>query len=164
MPRHTTRYDLAPLWLICLLLLAACTPNAQPETQQIKAFSARFKAANQAENIEPMLALYYLNGAEANTVTLLKTALQFEHQLPIKSIHFEPLNGSPEEAIHFTHNGVHYGPSLPPALRMRVTYDTEDQFTSLFTLGQDPNNQWRIICARPTQQHPPKLSYTPAPL
>ncbi|WP_148216357.1 hypothetical protein [Coraliomargarita akajimensis] len=111
-----------------------------------------------------MLDLYCLDGAEARTIQRLKSALRFEQGLAIESISFEPLKGAPEELINFSHQGVDYGPSLPPSYRMRVVYDAEDKFTSLFTLGQNEDGEWRIICAKPTNERPPELQHTPAPI
>ena len=96
-----------------------------------------------------MLGLYYLEGADKRTVDLLKGALHYELGLPIQKVDFEPLSGAPEETIDFTYNGISYGPSIPPLYRMRVVYAVEDQFTSLFTIGLSPEQEWRIVCAKP---------------
>lgn len=98
-----------------------------------------------------MLALYELGGTTEWTINLLRTALLYEHQLPIRSIRFEPLSGAPEETIYFTHQGIEYGPTLEPRLRMRVRYATEDGFESLFTIGQNPEGAWRIVSSRPVE-------------
>ena len=134
--------------LSALLILCACQP-ADPTTAGLKQFKQDFSAANQADSIEPMLALYYLEGAEDNTVVLLKNALRYELGIPIATIDFEPLSGAPEESIDFVHKGIAYGPSLPPSYRMRVLYDVEDRFSSLFTIGRCPNGSWKIVCAKP---------------
>ncbi len=80
---------------------------------------------------------------------MLEKALEYEMGLPIQSITFEPLNGAPEERIDYVHNGTRYGPSLTPQKRMRIAYAVDDGFTSLFTLGQTTQGNWRIVCARP---------------
>ena len=112
-------------------------------------FCREFRAANQAETIAPLLALYHLDGCDNTTCTLLKGALQYELGLPIKEITFEPLSGAPEETIHYTHKGVTYGPSLKPTYRMRVVYDVKDGFTSLFSIGQTSDGTWRIVSSKP---------------
>lgn len=144
------------------MALSACSSQNATEAglEQLK---QDFESANQAKSIEPMLALYHLEGAEANTVNLLKNALQYELGLPIASIGFEPLSGAPEESIDFTHDGVEYGPSLPPSYRMRVEYAVEDGFSSLFTIGQRPNGTWRIVCSKPKSEKRQPVSYTNAP-
>lgn len=139
---------------LLLLVLAACAPDA-PEEKGHTALSRDFRAANQSETIEPLLALYHLQGCDDTTRTLLKGALQYELGLPIKEISFEPLTGAPEETIHYTHNGVTYGPSLKPTYRMRVIYDVKDGFTSLFSIGQTKTGIWRIVSAKPLPE--PKL-------
>ncbi|TVP79612.1 MAG: hypothetical protein EA353_05835 [Puniceicoccaceae bacterium] len=111
--------------------------------------AAEFRAANQAESIEPMLALYALEGTTQNTRNMLKSAIYFELGMPIQKIEFEPLSGAPEEVIHYTHQGVEYGPTLTPGYRMRVRYRTEDGFESRFTIGQLDDGSWRIITSRP---------------
>lgn len=135
---------------ICLVL-AACERPGDPSSAETKAFADAFRQANRAEDISPMLDLYHLDGVEKRTIRMLEQALQFELGLPVESIDFEPLSGAPEECIDFTREGVHYGPSLRPSLRMRVVYSVEDRFTSLFTLGRRPDGEWRIVCARPRQ-------------
>jgi len=95
------------------------------------------------------MALYYLEGADQRTTDLLRGALHYELGLPIHQIEFEPLSGAPEETIHFTHQGVLYGPSIPPLYRMRVIYEVQDHFTSLFTIGLSPEKEWKIVCAVP---------------
>lgn len=126
----------------------ACSPKSELE-QGLDDLSARFQAANQAETIEPMLELYGQHGSDELILSRLKGALDYELGLPIKSIEFVPLSGADEETIEFTHNGTHYGPSLEPRYRMRVVYEVEDHFTSLFTIGQHSSGQWQIICAKP---------------
>ena len=111
-----------------------------------------FRKANQANNIEPMLALYELEGSTEQTVNLLENALLYELGLPIRSIDFEPLSGAPEETIYFEHQGIRYGPTLEPLGRMRVRYSTEDGFESLFTIGQNTDGEWRIVSSRPVNR------------
>lgn len=135
------------LLIICLSLgLSGCQNQ---ETRQQQAFADSFRAANQASGLEPMLALYELSGSTKQTVSLLKSALINELGLPIARIEFEPLSGRPEENIHYTHNGIEYGPTLEPQLRMRVSYATEDGFESLYSIGKNATGQWRIVSSRP---------------
>jgi hypothetical protein len=144
----TTIKALAAVCLAAMALLTACSPKSELE-QGLDDLSARFEAANQADNIEPMLALYCLDGCDTLITSRLKGALDFELGLPIERIEFEALSGASEETIEFTHNGTAYGPSLKPLYRMRVVYAVEDNFTSLFTVGQSPTREWQIICAKP---------------
>ncbi len=139
---------LATAFTVVCLVLGACTPTSQQD-RELKQFSSAFTQANQAASIEPLMALYALKGCDPKTVSLLKAALLYELGLPIKSILFEPLSGAPEESINYVHNDIHYGPTLEPKLRMRVIYDVDDGFTSLFTIGQTRKGKWRIICAKP---------------
>lgn len=131
---------------IILFSLSACTPKAD---DGLAALAQNFRTANQADMIEPMLALYALEGTTENTRNLLKTTLQFELGMPIQSIEFEPLSGAPEESIRYTHQGIEYGPTLTPGYRMRVLYRTEDNFESRFTIGQLEDGSWRIVSSRP---------------
>ncbi len=144
----TTIQALAVICLGTMALLAACSPKSELDSG-LDELSARFEAANQADNIEPMLALYCLNGCDTLITSRLKGALGFELGLPVERIEFEVLSGASEETIEFTHNGTAYGPSLKPLYRMRVIYAVEDHFTSLFTVGQTPSGEWQIICAKP---------------
>lgn len=131
-----------------MMLFAACSPKSELELG-LNDLSERFLAANQADNIDPMLKLYSLKGCDTLITSRLKGALNYELGLPIERIEFEPLSGSSEETIDFTHNGITYGPSLKPLYRMRVIYAVEDHFTSLFTVGKNPTGKWQIICAKP---------------
>ena len=126
--------------------MSAC--NTQ-ESAQLDSFAHDFIEANQADGLEPMLSIYALEGATENTKNLLKNALLYELGLPIHSIEFEPLTGSPEESIEYRHQGVDYIATLEPSLRMRVRYETEDRFESLFSIGQNSAGEWRIISSRP---------------
>jgi hypothetical protein len=130
------------------LALTACLPKPAEDTA-LAAFANAFRAANGAADIEPMLALYELEGVTDSTTALLKNTLLYEQGLPIQSIEFEPLTGAPEENIYFTHQGIEYGPTVDPLYRMRVHYATEDHFESLFTIGRNSKNEWRIVSARP---------------
>lgn len=134
--------------LSAIALIAGCRPT-DGLNAKLRPLSTEFKAANQADSIEPMLALYYLEGSDDNSIARLKSALSYELGLQIEHIQFEPLSGASEETIEFTHNGTAYGPSLPPRYRMRVVYAGKDQFTSLFTIGKTPSGAWRIISAKP---------------
>ena len=129
-----------------LLVLSACSTQ---ESAELEAFADAFTEANQATEVEPMLAIYALKGTTENTKNLLKNALLYELGLPIQSIEFEPLTGSPEESIEYSHQGLDYIATLKPSLRMRVRYETEDRFESLFSIGQNSAGQWRIISSRP---------------
>ena len=129
-----------------LLVLSACSTQ---ESAELEAFADAFTEANQATEVEPMLAIYALEGTTENTKNLLKNALLYELGLPIQSIEFEPLTGSPEESIEYSHQGLDYIATLKPSLRMRVRYETEDRFESLFSIGQNSAGQWRIISSRP---------------
>ena len=129
-----------------LLVLSACGTQ---ESAELEAFADAFTEANQATEVEPMLAIYALEGTTENTKKLLKNALLYELGLPIQSIEFEPLTGSPEEFIEYSHQGLDYIATLKPSLRMRVRYETEDRFESLFSIGQNSAGQWRIISSRP---------------
>ncbi|MGJ8652203.1 MAG: hypothetical protein ACSHX8_02915 [Opitutaceae bacterium] len=139
---------------LLFLVLVACTPDTV-EDKGHRTLRREFIAANQAETIAPLLALYHLEGCDDTTRTLLKGALQYELGLPIKEISFEPLTGAPEETIHYTHNGVTYGPTLKPTYRMRVIYNVKDGFTSLFSIGQTREGIWRITSSKPLPE--PKL-------
>ena len=135
------------------LILALCLAFFMRPTSGLnvglKRLAADFRAANQAETIEPMLKLYCLEGIDELSITRLKRALQYELGLPIRKIEFEPLSGATEETIQFTHNGIQYGPTLKPRYRMRVTYEGKDRFTSLFTIGKTGSSDWQFISARP---------------
>jgi hypothetical protein len=134
--------------------LSAC--STEPAySEGLEALKLEFKAANAANSIDPLLALYHLEGSDDYTLTLLRGTLQSELGMPIREISFEPLSGAPEELISYSHNGVDYGPSLEPAHRMRVIYGVEDGFTSLFTIGQNEGGVWKIVSARPAAS-PPK--------
>ena len=129
-----------------LLVSSACSTQ---ESAELEAFADSFTKANQATEVEPMLAIYALEGTTENTKNLLKNALLYELGLPIQSIEFEPLTGSPEESIEYSHQGMDYVATLEPSLRMRVRYETEDRFESLFSIGQNDAGEWRIISSRP---------------
>lgn len=130
------------------LLVVACAPNPN---DGFEAFAESFREANQADTIDPMLALYALEGTTESTRNLLKTTLQFELGLPITSIQFELLSGAPEETIRYTHQGIEYGPTVTPGYRMHVRYRTEDNFESRFTIGQLDDGSWRIVSSRPIE-------------
>ncbi len=134
---------------ICLGFFG-CTAESTYDLE-LENFAASFSAANQSRNIQPMLELYELEGSTESTINMLKNALLYELNMPIKSIEFEPLSGSPEESIEYAHQGIRYGPTLKPRLRMRVSYKTEDQFESLFTIGQNSAGEWRIVSSRPIE-------------
>lgn len=136
------------LFSATLLALTACQPKPT-EQAGLEAFAQAFREANQAADIEPMLSLYALEGVTDQTTSLLKNALLYELGLPIRSIGFEPLSGAPEERIAYEHQGIRYGPTLEPELRMRVRYATEDSFESLFTISQNSQGAWRIVSSRP---------------
>ena len=151
---HTVIALLKKVLIPCLLVqvslvLLACDRSEVARYKGTKALAEEFRIASQADTVEPMLALYALEGTEKQTIRMLKEAIEYELNLPISSIQFEPLTGAPEERIDYVHDGVAYGPSLEPRLRMRVLYALEDQFTSLYTVGQLPDGTWRIVCARP---------------
>ncbi|MGC6505601.1 MAG: hypothetical protein ACON39_03385 [Coraliomargaritaceae bacterium] len=133
----------------CSLFFAACERRKELEHVGTTAFAEAFRKANQADSANEMLALYHLDGVEDRSVQMLEQAIEYELKLPIESIEFLPLSGAPEESIDFIHNGIPYGPSIEPRLRMRVVYALEDQFTSLFTLGRSPDGKWCIVCAKP---------------
>ena len=134
---------------VCFSLLGCSLESTRD--RELQKFADAFCKANQARNIQPMLELYELEGATEQTVDMLKYALLYELNMPIKSIEFEALKGSPEEKIRYEYKGIQYGPTLAPKMRMRVRYETEDQFESLFTIGQNHTNQWRIISSRPLE-------------
>lgn len=136
------------LQLAAIALLALCACGTQ-EPAELEAFANSFREANQAAEIEPMLALYELGGTTESTLNLLKNALLYELGLPIRSIQFEPLTGAPEETIEYSHQGIEYTATLEPLMRMRVRYDTEDSFESLFSIGQNAAGEWRIVSSRP---------------
>jgi len=137
-----------PPLLAALCLCFGCS-SGDKHPKGLDALAEAFRAANQAEDIGPMLDLYHLEGTDETTRQMLAAALKFELGLPIAQIQFEPLSGAPEETIRFVHDGVPYGPTLEPRYRMRVVYEAEDRFTSLFTLGRRADGVWRIICAAP---------------
>lgn len=145
-------------WLVCAIGLAAatllllnalaCRPQSRIDPQ-LDAFAEAFRSANQAPDVSSMLELYAHEGSDPRHLSSLKSALQDELGLPIQSIEFQPLTGAPDEQIDFSHNGIVYGPTLTPQLRMQVHYATADEFTSRFTLGRTTAGEWRILCARP---------------
>lgn len=137
-----------PLLAALCLSLGACSPG-KPHPEGLDALAEAFREANQAGDIGPMLDLYHLEGTDETIRRMLAAALQFELGLPIARIEFEPLSGAPEETIRFVHDGVPYGPTLQPRYRMRVVYEAQDRFTSMFTLGRRADGVWRIICAAP---------------
>ncbi len=130
------------------LALTACQPKLQNDSA-LKQLKSSFISANKATSPKAMLELYYLEGTDSSTISLLKAALNYELGLEIVSIQFLPLSGAPEETINYTHNGTTYGPTLEAKLRMQVVYKSEDAFTSLFTIGQTPNKKWKIISSKP---------------
>lgn len=134
------------------LILAVCIISAKLtfwSDAGLKQLEADFRAANQAETIEPMLELYCTEGSDELNITHLKGALQYELGLAIEKIEFKSLSGAPEETIRFTHNGTDYGPTLKPRRRMRVAYKSEDRFTSIYTIGKTESGAWKFIAAKP---------------
>ena len=129
-----------------LLVLSACSTQ---ESAELEAFADAFTEANQSTEVEPMLAIYALEGTTENTKNLLKNAILYELGLPIQSISFEPLTGLPEESIKYTHQDVDYIATLEPSMRMRVRYATEDRFESLYSIAQNNAGEWRIVSTRP---------------
>ena len=142
--------------LIIQLSVAGCSPQ-QRDIEDLEAFASAFRLANKGMNIESMLALYALDGSTDKTKNMLKNALLYEHGLPIHSINFEPLIGTPDEQISYTYEGVKYGPSIEPIYRMRVRYRTEDDFESLFTIGKNSQEKWQIVCTKPVEVLPSDL-------
>ena len=138
------------------LTLSSCSPKGA-DGASLDAFASDFRAANNGMSIEPMLALYSVDGLTDRTKIMLKNALLYEHGLPILSINFEPLIGSPDEQIEYTYEGIKYGPSIKPIYRMRVCYRTEDRFESLFTIGKNPQGAWRIVSSKPAEEFPSDL-------
>lgn len=135
---------------ICTLFtLSACGTQESTELQK---FAKVFIEASHAADIEPMLALYELEGTTETTVNLLKNALKYEQGLPIRSLEFEPLTGAPEETIRYDHQGIAYVSTLQPLMRMRVRYETEDHFESLFSIGRNAAGKWRIVSSRPVEE------------
>ena len=135
---------------IIQLHMAGCSPQER-DTDDLEAFASAFRLANKGMNIEPMLALYALDGSTDETKVMLKKALLYEHGLPIHSINFEPLIGKLDEQISYTHGGIKYGPSIVPIYRMRVRYRTEDNFESLFTIGKNSQGMLRIVFSKPVE-------------
>ena len=140
--------------LICTVILfiiqfsmASCSSQKR-DTDDLEAFASAFRLANKGMNIEPMLALYALDGSTDRTKVMLKNALLYEHGLPIHSINFEPLFGTPDEQISYTYENIKYGPSIEPIYRMRVRYRTEDNFESLFTIGKNRLDTLQIVCSK----------------
>ena len=135
------------IFVICAqFALIACSTQ---ESRELEAFANAFREANQATQVEPMLAIYALEGTTENTKNLLTNAILYELGLPIQNISFEPLTGLPEESIEYTHQGVDYIATLEPRLRMRVHYATEDRFESLYCIAQNGAGKWRIVSSRP---------------
>ena len=136
-----------------LITLVGCSTEVKNRAD-LEDFASAFRLANKGMSIEPMLALYALDGSTDRTKAMLKNALLYEHGLPIHSINFEPLVGSPEEQISYTYEGIKYGPSIEPSYRMRVRYRTEDDFESLFTIGKNPQDMWQIVSSKPVEVSP----------
>lgn len=149
--RRASRLGIAAALLFSLFTLTACQPQSAEEAA-LEAFAEAFREANQAPDIEAMLALYELEGATDPTTAMLKNALIYELGLPIRNIEFEPLSGAPGEQIAYEHQGVRYGPTLEPSYRMRVRYATEDGFESRFTIGLNDKSAWRIVSSRPVSE------------
>ena len=137
------------IFATCLCIIG-CKPDAIQNTK-LEVFAQTFIEANNSRSTQAMLDLYALEGSKEYTINLLRNALVYESGMPVKSIEFEPLSGSPEEKIHYEHQGIKYGPTLEPRLRMRVRYSTDDRFESLFTIGQNADSEWRIISSRPIE-------------
>ncbi|MEM1221369.1 MAG: hypothetical protein AAGH40_01290 [Verrucomicrobiota bacterium] len=142
------------IFTLILAMLSACTPK-EKLPDGLNKFADLFRAANQAENIDPMLELYNLKKADKRTIRLLKATLSNELGLPIIEIVFSPLTGAPEETICFEHKGIAYGPSHTPEYRMAVYHDSEDGFTSRYTIGRIRSGEWKILCSKPLPE--PKL-------
>lgn len=138
-------------FLIFLFPLLSCSDLGFYQ-KSLNLFAEDFEAANTSENLTKMLGLYALEGMDPKDLSILKTALSFELGIPIKCIHFERLNGAPEETIDFHHNGLPYQSSITPIYKMIVAYQTEELFTSRFTIGKDLDNKWKIITAIPSKK------------
>lgn len=136
------------LFLILGLLLALYF-NTLVQQKSLNELSDRFILANTSEDMGAMLSLYALEGIKEKDLAILKTALSFEIGLPIQSISFQDLTGTPEESIAYQHQGIQYKASLVPKLRMVVEYAVEGQLTSKFSIGQNPKKEWQIITAIP---------------
>lgn len=117
----------------------------------LQSLSDAFYKANETSDVESMLALYEVGEMKKQTIGYIRTAIEFEIGMPIEDIFFEPLSGSPEESIHYDHEGVLYQSSVKPKYRMIVRYLNEHTSTTKFTIGKNKNNQWRIMTASPTR-------------
>ena len=138
--------------VILSFLLSACSDTFIYK-KSLKKFSESFLKANLEEDMDAMLALYATNGLKKTDLVILRTALSYEIGLPIQTISFEKLTGSPEESIAYEHEGVEFTASLTPRLRMNVVYAIEGQLTSKFTIGRNSKKEWKIITAIPKIQN-----------
>ena len=136
------------LLVILSLSLIACSDTFVYQ-KSLNQFSERFVKANTEEDMDAMLELYATKELEETDFAILKTALSFEIGLPIQSISFEELTGAPEESIAFEHEGIEYGASLTPRLRMLVEYAVEGRLASKFSIGRNSKKEWKIITAIP---------------
>ena len=139
------------IFAILLFPLLSCSDFGIHQ-KSLNLFAKDFEMANTSESLTKMLELYALEGMRSKDLSILKTALSFELGMPIKSIHFEKLNGTPEETINFDHNGLLYQSSIIPRYKMIVAYQTKELFTSRFTIGKDIDNQWKIVTAIATSK------------
>ena len=140
------------LLVILSFLLSACSDTFIYQ-KSLNEFSESFLKANLEEDMDAMLGLYATNGLKKTDLAILKTALSFEIGLPIQTISFEELTGAPEESIAYEHEGIEYGASLTPRLRMHVIYAVEGQLTSKFSIGRTSKKEWKIITAVPKDKN-----------
>lgn len=143
---------LIAILVILSFLLGSCSDTLVYK-DSLNDFSDSFLEANLEEDIDAMLDLYETNGLKKSDLRILKTALSFEIGLPIQTISFEKLTGSPEESIAYEHEGVEFTASLTPRLRMNVVYAIEGQLTSKFTIGRNSKKEWKIITGIPKIQN-----------
>ena len=138
--------------IILSFLLSACSDTIIYQ-KSLNEFSGSFLRANLEEDMDAMLGLYATDGLKKTDLAILKTALSFEIGLPIQTISFEELTGSPEESIAYEHEGIKYEASLTPRLRMNVIYAVEGQLTSKFNIGRTSKREWKIITAVPKNKN-----------
>jgi hypothetical protein len=108
-------------------------------------FRRAYLEARQALDAEQMMALYFLEGVTAEERRLLRLALEFEIDLPVRGFSFQPLrSGSQLAALYDRDLQVL---TIDPVGIVEVVYETEDRFTNVYLLGLHEGS-YRIAYAR----------------
>lgn len=138
-------------WLL-LALSALIGCGGKHSAEESARFLEKVKSAYVNESVSELLELYAWEGVPSGRQRSIRVALEFEIDLPIRTMKIRPVASVREMEDHLA--GGSLRPNLPPEFLFWIEFETSERLSYSMLVGRNANGDLRFIVGVPVEEIP----------